>query len=637
MAKRRSRKKALLFQPGDPERCAWFTDARFGMFIHWGIYAIPARGEWVMQREEIPLKEYEKFFKRFDPVGYDPAVWAAQAREAGMKYMVLTAKHHDGFCLFDSDLTDYKATNTKAGRDLVADYVEAARAEGLKVGFYYSLLDWHHPHYTIDAVHALRNDEKAKRKGRDWDKYLEYMHGQVRELMTNYGQVDVLWCDFSYGDKTGEAWRAHELLDMVFELQPRIMVNNRLGVAGDIETPEQRIPNTPPERDGKPVIWETCMTLNEHWGYAEEDHNYKSATQAIRMLVDCVSKGGNLLLNVGPRPDGSFPTESVIRLKQIGRWMAANSESIYGCGPAPTGDLPFGRATLKGRKLYVHVFDWPENGKVELPPFRSKVLGARVLKGDEPLKLRQTGKSIAISGPEDAPGWRDTAIAVEFARKPGRCGEIPRENIPTVRASRWKGKPRPFAELMDGDAWRAASSWTVTLKTGTLTSVRAYKAGDFSYTVSAMHRNDTLFVAVDARRNRPVCPAPVGSGDGVELLIDGSLNGRWVTNDKRSFRLLLAADGKGEVADEASDAGVFWRGNGRIDGNKFRIVAAIPFTSIRNAAGKPVKAGDVIGFNVCARAFGSPGWEQYTLWWQASGGTVVIDRSQWGRMKLAGR
>jgi alpha-L-fucosidase len=635
---KRSRKKQLPFQPGDPERCRWFTDARFGMFIHWGIYAIPARGEWVMQREEIPVKQYEKFFDRFDPANYDPAVWAGLAREAGMKYMVLTTKHHDGFCLFDSKLTDYKAPNTKAGRDLVAEYVDAARAEGLKVGFYYSLLDWHHPHYTIDPVHALRNDEKAGKEKRDWAKYIKYMHGQVRELMTNYGQIDVLWCDFSYGDKTGDAWRAHDLLNMVFELQPQIMVNNRLGVAGDIETPEQRIPNVPPTRDGKPVIWETCMTLNEHWGYAEDDRNYKSATQAIRMLVDCVSKGGNLLLNVGPRPDGSFPTQSVIRLKQIGRWMDANAESIYGCGPAPTGDLPYGRATMKGRKLYVHVFDWPEDGKVKLPPFRTKARSASLLKGDERLKLRQTGKSITITGPEEAPAWRDAAVAVEFERKPGQCGDIPREKIPTVRASRWTGKAEPFAQLLDSDAWNSAFSWTVKLKDGVLTSVRAYKPGDFRYTVRAMHRNDTLFVAVEAKRNGPVCAADtVGNGDGVEVLIDGALDGRWITNNKRSFRLLVSADGSGEVADEDPDSGVFWRALGNVDGDKFRVVTAIPFTSILNADGEPVKAGDVIGFNVCGRAFGSPGWEHYTLWWQASGGTVVIDRSQWGRMKLAGR
>jgi hypothetical protein len=284
------------------------------------------------------------------------------------------------------------------------------------------------------------------------------------------------------------------------------------------------------------------------------------------------------------------------------------------------------------------VFDWPEDGKVKLPPFTTKARTARLLKGEERLKLRQTEKSITIAGPAEAPGWRDAAVAVEFERKPGRCGDIPRQKIPTVRAARWKGKSRPFADLLEDDPWESAFSWTVTLKTGVLTSVRAYKPGDFRYTVRAMHRNETLFVAVDARRNRPVCSADtVGAGDGAEILVDGALDGRWVTGDKRSFRLLLSADGSGEIAEEDPDGGVFWRALGRTRDKTFRIVTAIPFTSILNADGKPVKAGDVIGFNVCGRAFGSPGWEHYTLWWQASGGTVVIDRSQWGRMKLAGR
>ncbi len=291
------------------ERTKWFMDARFGMFIHWGIYAVPACGEWMMSQKRMPVEEYERYFDLFDPVDYDPAAWARLAKKAGMKYAVLTAKHHDGFCLFDSALTDYKATNTKAGRDLVREFLEAFRAEGIRVGLYFSVIDWHHPDFPkyADRNHPMRGCERFKDEVIDFDKYLAYMHGQVRELVTGYGKLDILWFDFSYDDMCGEKWKASELIKMVRTYQPDVIIDNRLegsgekngsiatasplSYSGDFASPEQIIP---PEgiRDeqGELIPWELCATMNNHWGYCNCDHEFKPADMLIRKLAECVSK-----------------------------------------------------------------------------------------------------------------------------------------------------------------------------------------------------------------------------------------------------------------------------------------------------------------------------------------------------------
>jgi alpha-L-fucosidase len=368
---------------------AWWEDARFGMFIHWGLYAIPARGEWVRANERCRDEAYRAYAQEFDPVRYDPRAWAALARRAGMKYAVMTTKHHDGFCLFDSKLTDFQATKTPAGRDLIGEYVDAFRAVGLRVGFYHSLIDWNHPHYPVDRFHPRREDEEAKAQDRDFAKYLEYLHGQVRELLTNYGKIDLMWFDFSYGEMAGEKWRGTELVKMVRKLQPEIVLNNRLGDRdksvkeamkyGDFQTPEQAIPTSPcTDEDESPVLWEACMTLNDHWGYARDDHNCKSPAQVVRMLVDCVSKNGNLLLNVGPTAKGEIPGESVERLEAVGRWMDANGESIHGCGSAGLPKPDWGRFTRKGNALYAHLFEKP-TGAIVLPGLAGKIRKARVL------------------------------------------------------------------------------------------------------------------------------------------------------------------------------------------------------------------------------------------------------------------
>lgn len=388
------------------KRVAWYQDARFGMFIHWGLYAIPARGEWVRSVEEIPEKEYLPFFEEFDPVDYDPRKWAKAAKKAGMKYAVMTAKHHDGFCLFDSKLTDYKATNTKAGRDLIKEYLEAFRAEGLKVGLYYSLLDWHHPDYPHygDWHHPMRNCKECRNETRNFDNYLTYMHGQVKELCTEYGKIDIMWFDFSYGDLKAEAWKATELVQMVRSYQPDIIIDNRLEVSGegfgsiatdhptdysgDFVSPEQIIPpNGLVSESGKALVWEACITMNDHWGYCALDKNYKPAPMIIKKLVECVSKNGNMLLNVGPDARGNIPKESLKILKEVGKWMEKNSASIYTCKGSGLPKPENGRITGSGDKLYYHIM---ENAIGAVPLYgirKEKIAKIRLLSDNSELKI----------------------------------------------------------------------------------------------------------------------------------------------------------------------------------------------------------------------------------------------------------
>lgn len=347
-----------------------FLDDRFGMFIHWGLYAIPARGEWVKSREEISDEEYQTYFEEFDPVRYDPKKWAKTAKDAGMKYAVMTTKHHDGFCLFDSQYTDYKATNTKSGRDFIKEFADAFRAEGLKVGFYYSLIDWHHPDYPHygDATHPMRNNEKFKDAKHDFQNYIEYLHNQVKELLTNYGKIDIMWFDFSYNDMTGEKWEAVKLVEMIRGIQPGIIIDNRLGgdpleaepvaYSGDFVSPEQIIPvKKITDKLGRPVPWESCVTLNNHWGYGYLDKDYMTAQNVIHMLADAVSKDGNLLVNVGPNAKGEIPKEYFPLFEQIGAWLYENGESIYGCQSSELPQPHWGRYTKKGRLIYAHIFE----------------------------------------------------------------------------------------------------------------------------------------------------------------------------------------------------------------------------------------------------------------------------------------
>jgi len=360
---------------------SWFTQDRFGLFIHWGIYALPARHEWVKQREQISDEVYDQYFRHFDPDLYDPELWAEAASGAGMKYFVVTTKHHDGFCLWDSALTDYKATNTPSGRDLIAPMAEAFRGRGMKVGFYHSLIDWHHPHFVIDDVHSMRNHPERDKlnEERVQAKYAEYLHGQVRELLTGYGKVDVLFYDFSYPSgahgrpegfqgKGRDDWESEKLIALTRQLQPGIVVNDRLDLLDveggwDIRTPEQFMPRQWVEVDGQPVVWETCQTFSGSWGYHRDESSWKSVEQLLQMLIEIVGKGGNLLLNVGPTGRGEFDERALDRLAGMGEWMKRHSRSIYGCTAAPEEfacpqdcRLTYNPDT---KRLYVHLFAWP--------------------------------------------------------------------------------------------------------------------------------------------------------------------------------------------------------------------------------------------------------------------------------------
>lgn len=382
------------------ERTKWFCDARFGMFIHWGLYAIPARGEWLRSIEKMPSDEYDRFFDEFTAENYNPREWARLAKKAGMKYAVLTAKHHDGFCLFDTQYTDFKSTNAPCKRDLVREFIEAFREEGIRVGLYFSIIDWHHPdfpHYG-DKIHPMRDNEEYKNAKHDFDNYLIYMHSQVRELLTNYGHLDIMWFDFSYNGMECEKWKATELIQMVRELQPHLVIDNRLEgssensgsiltvnptiYSGDFASPEQMIP---PEgivnEQGDPVPWEACITLNNNWGYASQDRHYKSAQLVIRMLVECVSKNGNLLLNVGPNASGCIPKESVQILEEVGEWMQENGKSIYNCGKSQLQKPEWGRFTQNGNKLYAHVFE-EQVGALCLEKLAGKIEKMRLLRDD---------------------------------------------------------------------------------------------------------------------------------------------------------------------------------------------------------------------------------------------------------------
>ena len=369
-------------------RMQWWTEARFGMFIHWGLYALPARHEWVKNRERMTNEEYRKYFDIFNPDLYDPHEWAKMAKEAGMKYVVLTAKHHEGFCLFDSKYTDYKATNTPFGRDIIKEYVEAFRSEGLKVGFYYSLIDWHHPDYTIDRQHPLRVETDAEyeklNRGRDMSKYREYMKNQVRELLTNYGEISIIWFDFSFPGKNGKGrddWDSEGLLKLARSLQPGIIVDDRLDLKDveggwDFTTPEQVKVDKWPEYNGKRIPWETCQTFSGSWGYYRDEYTWKSPAQLLELLIESVSKGGNLLLNVGPTARGAFDYRAKERLDAMGEWMKFNSRSVYGCTEAPSGFgapantlLTYNPVT---KRLYIHLLSYPM-GRMTLKDMADKV------------------------------------------------------------------------------------------------------------------------------------------------------------------------------------------------------------------------------------------------------------------------
>jgi alpha-L-fucosidase len=393
-------------------RMKWWHEARFGMFIHWGLYSTLGRHEWAMEEEGIPVTEYEQLAKRFQPQPNAARAWAKLAKAAGQKYMVMTSKHHEGFCNFDTKLTNYCAPKQGPGRDLVREYVEAARAEGLRFGFYYSLMDWHHP----DGARCATDPEARKR-------FVEYTHGLVHELMTNYGKIDVLWYDVDW-PLNAEQWESERMNKMVFGLQPDIIVNNRNGLAGDFSTPEQEIVAEKGTR-----AWESCMTLNDSWGYQRADDNWKSAKTVVRNLVECSRDGGNYLLNIGPKPDGSVPEDSVRVLTEVGQWLAHNGESIHTTDRCQVHASEFAGFTRRGNTLYMHVHFWPGE-TIALGGLLTKVNSAKLLASGQNVKFDQERFRVRFSGlPADAPDHPVTTIAIE-------CESEPIQNTRQVREQR---------------------------------------------------------------------------------------------------------------------------------------------------------------------------------------------------------
>lgn len=424
----------------------WFTEARFGLFVHFGAYSALGRDAWIRSRERMSITDYQPTVDAFHPEHFDPEAWAEAAANAGMRYAVMTAKHHDGFCLFDSALTDYTVMHNGFGRDMVAEFLYAFRKRGIKVGLYYSLLDWHHPDYPShsDENHPHRGEARSSDRHPDFDRYLDYFHGQVEELLTGYGHLDVLWFDFSYADLVGEAWRAEELVAMVRRLQPHIGLNNRLDAgagglgtlvtgnpapwAGDWACPESLVPDraiTDPK--GDPVPWEACMPHNNHWGWFDGDEAFKPSSLIVRKLVEIVSKGGNLLLNVGPQPDGRFPEASLSMLRDVGAWLEANGESVYGATSASAPAKPdWGWYTRRGNTLYAHVLE-PVIGPLALTGVPGEdIRSLHLLATGEPLERMRTWLSAAYPdkvlvglGDEHThtcplPDGVDTVIAIEL-------------------------------------------------------------------------------------------------------------------------------------------------------------------------------------------------------------------------------
>ncbi|MCI2959453.1 alpha-L-fucosidase [Agromyces atrinae] len=404
-------------------RTEWFSHDRFGMFVHFGPYSVAARHEWVKNYEELTDEQYAPYVEHFDPDLFDARRIARTAREAGARYVVLTTKHHDGFCLWATAQGDY-SSQTTIGRDLVREFADAVRAEGLRVGFYHSLLDWHHPDYTIDRHHPQRNaaDVAELNATRTWSRYRDYLHAQVRELLTEYGDVDYLFFDFTepavengLPGKTPDEWGATELLALCRELQPDMIVNDRLGIPADLVTPEQYQPLRPLEQDGEPVLWEACQTVNGSWGYHRDNLDAKSPDLLVGMLVDSVAKGGNLLLNVGPTGRGEIaPTDEAL-FAAIGEWMRLHSGSIYGAGPSTHTPPPQAVYTQRGDRLFVHVLSWPF-GHLHLPGLAGRIRFARLLNDGSEILVReipadQEANTMTQAGPP--PGTATLSLPVQ--------------------------------------------------------------------------------------------------------------------------------------------------------------------------------------------------------------------------------
>ena len=410
MAKQLTDKQVLAAAAGGRQkRMAWWHDARFGMFVHWGLYSQLGRHEWVMNRERIPAAEYEKLADTWKPVPRPMREWAKLAVDAGMKYMVMTTKHHEGFCLWDTKQTDYNAVRRGPGRDLVQEYVDACREAGLRVGFYYSLMDWHHPDGAKCAT-----DEKARRR------FVDFTYGCVQELLSGYGKIDILWFDVAWPLATPRLWESEKLVAMARRLQPGIIINDRSRIPEDFGTPEERIQAAEPGR-----AWEACMTFNHSWGYfpTAPAEDWQTTRDVIWMLNNVAGGGGNLLLNVGPAPDGTVPSLAAERLLPVGRWLARYGEAVYGKMDPIRGRLePWGPGewSLRGNTVYYWTGRWV-GSEIVFGGFRTKVKRVSILGRDGEVSFEQSRdrlvlKGLPASNPDDIAGI--AILKLEFEPRP---------------------------------------------------------------------------------------------------------------------------------------------------------------------------------------------------------------------------
>lgn len=404
-------------EPAPEGRTQWFREAKFGMFIHWGPYAVVGRHEWSRHFLQIPQAEYDNYARAFNPVNYDPDAWVQLAKNAGMKYIVITSKHHDGFSIYRSEVSDYDMEMTAYPGDPLKMLAEACQRHGMRLGFYHSIMDWHHPDYL--PRRPWETDRPTE--GADLNRYIDFMKEQIRELLTNFGDIAVIWFDGEW-EHTTEEIRSDEIYDFILSIQPKCLINDRLykrqpGNKADFGTPEQYVPATGvTDPSGKPVLWESCVTINQDsWGYNKYETVFKTERDLIRMLVEVVSKGGNLLLNVGPKPDGTIQDDFVSRLKAMGRWMEVNGDAIYGTTASCFPWLPFyGRCTVKGDRVYLHVFQWPQDGQLRLPGLKNEVTGAVLLADrSQSLTHMRDGDDVVIMLPREAPD--EIASVIEVA------------------------------------------------------------------------------------------------------------------------------------------------------------------------------------------------------------------------------
>jgi len=415
------------------DRTTWYRNAKFGMFIHWGPYSqASVEASWPIltpKQGGISQADYVALAKTFNPTKFDPAAFVDLARSAGQEYMVFTTKHHDGFCMFDSAYTDYKITNSPYGKDIVAQLVKACSDDEMPLGFYYSPPDMHHPGFR-DITKLARENWHGEPQRPEWSSYLEYMELQLTELLTRYGPAALIWFD---GLNDQKKYDGERVLRLIHELQPATLVNDRIGVDADYETPEQFIPTAIPTKGIRLTgidpsvskqlknavprledfrLWETCMTINNTWAYNKNDHEFKSEQTLIRGLVEVASRGGNFLLNVGPQPDGQIQPEFQQRLRAIGDWLTLNGDSIYGSTYGPVQGTPGLRTTANGKSIYIHIFDWPAS-TLEVPGIEARVLSARLLANGRPLTFRQSEGKLAIDVPGQAPDANVSVVALK--------------------------------------------------------------------------------------------------------------------------------------------------------------------------------------------------------------------------------